>query len=137
MALCRQLGPGMERTVSSMMMIPGADPTIIDHEPCGHCETDKMAVTYHTAIPDRNAYVSTWYSWTFGHGESAVFRLGEKRCEQCGSEHWCPQTGRLSLYSRSYAPATVSRGGLAEGHAHLVEMVLGNRLPELQGGSRR
>ena len=122
--------------MSSMMTLPGAEPTSIDHEPCGRCPTDTMAVTYHTAIPDRNAYVTTWYSWTYHCGESAVFRLGEKRCERCGTEHWCPRTGQMSLYSKRYDGAVVSRGGLGEAHAHIVEMVLANRLVAAAGKER-
>lgn len=111
--------------------VPGADPTIIDHEPCGVCETAEHAVTYHTAIPDRNLYVTTWYSWEFERGETTVNVLGEKRCERCHREHLTPRTGRPSLYCKTFrSDQHVSRGGLGEWHIHVVQLAVGNRLPD-------
>ena len=115
--------------------IPGAEPTIIDHAFCGCMDMGPTMTIFHTAVPDRNLLVFTWYNGYAKNGALDVWVLISGQCLGCGRPFRRPDPDSDVLYQKRYFPESrVTRGGLLEAHENAVVLAVQNRLP-LGGGS--
>lgn len=112
------------------LQIRGAEPTSIDHQPCGVCPLDPDTMFYGTALPAVGIYVITWYDDGEQRGALGVAVLTHTPCRDCGRACYQPDFSLPRLYTKRYGPEShVTRGGLLEAHENAVVLAVQNRLP--------
>ncbi|GAC1395489.1 MAG: hypothetical protein NVSMB65_14540 [Chloroflexota bacterium] len=115
--------------MSAPTLPPGSDQ---EHCHCHGDQDDPKVFSRYTALPELDRFISTvWFESTGIDAATRVMHTHFVHCYTCKRGYWAgeQQPFNTNIYQLTYPAGRISRAGLTEAHAYVVECIRAGRDP--------